>query len=162
MNYRLNTPAIVVLVLFLLLAVGLFGYTYMNSQKEELLVEEPDTTMEEEPADTARILTAKHDFSDGTHVVAGELDMPTPCERLTVEPFFVDGDTSNVELHFQTINESEEACAQVITPARFKVEFAAPESAAISATLNGESVVLNLVDIPEGEDLESFDEYIKG
>jgi len=165
MNYRLNTPAIIIVVLFILLAAGLFGYTLMKSKDAKIAEETP--TVQPQPEtnnlpDRARIITAKHDYTDGVHAIAGEIEVPTPCDRLTAETFFVEGNKRNVELQFKTTNESEGECVQAVTPARFKVEFEAPEDAAISATLDGEGIVLNLVEVPEGEDLDSFSEFIKG
>ena len=167
MNYRLNTQAIVIAAIFIILAIALFIFTINKARTGDEKVATDEIT-ETGPADTApgsaRIITAKHDFEDGMHTIAGTVDVPTPCDRLEAEPFFVEGDKTNVEIRFKTINQSaeDEACAQVITPARFKVEYEAPEEAVASATLNDESVVLNLIEVPEGEDLDSFSEFIKG
>lgn len=119
--------------------------------QDEVVVEEPSI-----------IITAKHSFSDGVHIVAGEVEMPTPCDLLESEVVVMESFPEQVLINFKTINQSEGLCAQVITPARFKVEFSASEGASISATLNGERVILNLIEAREGEDLDDFEIFIKG
>lgn len=158
MDYRMNKGAIIGVGVLLLLAAGVFAYTWLSKE------DEPEAAAQEEVQneEPERIITAMHQFEDGTHTVAGETDMPTPCEKLDTEVFFADGNQSRPEIRFTTVNESEEMCAQVITPARFKVEFDAPENATISGTLNGTPVRLNLVEVPEGENLDDFELFIKG
>ena len=55
-----------------------------------------------------------------------------------------------------------EVCAQVVTPARFKVSVGADKNAKLSATFNGQPVTLNLIEAAPGENLDNFELYIKG
>ncbi len=166
MNYRLNTPALYTLGVFLVLALILFGFILMrqNGAKKEIsnpATSPADTQVPEEKA--GKIITAKHDFVDGTHIIAGTIDLPSPCYILRHEVVFLNEEKTEVEVRFtSSVKDPAQACAQVIFPAPFKVEFEGPQKVAISATLNGEPIVLNLVNVPEGEDIESFSEFIKG
>lgn len=162
---RTNTKAIVTVLVLLIAAAGVFGYTWYQGRQDTRATPASTSTPQEpqRQEQDARIITAQHAFSDGEHTIAGELDVPTPCHLLETETFFIEGDPRKVELRFTTsVVESDEVCAQVITPARFKVTFEAPQDAAISATLDGEPVVLNLVDVPQGESLDEFEVFIKG
>ena len=100
MNYRLNKPLIIALAAFILFAIFLFSAVMKSSSPQE--APEPDQTQQEladtTAPDTTRIITAKHDFEDGMHVLVGEIEMPTACERLEATPFFVDGNNANVEV----------------------------------------------------------------
>lgn len=153
-------------IVLALLALGFFAYLWMGPKEDPEAGAPVGGALEGEQnaPDRAQIITAKHDYVDGLHAVAGEIPLPTPCEKLDAEAFFVEGNNANVEIQFTTTNlsEGDESCAQVITPARFKVEFEGPEDAAISATLNGEGAVLNLVPLPEGKNLDEFSEFMKG
>lgn len=163
---RLNTGAMVGLGLFLILAIGLFAYVMMNRGEENTVLEsdnELETTTAEPTTPETRI-TGLHDVTDGVHTVVGTYVVPTPCHRLTVEPFFTDGDRSNVELSFNVLGpeNEDEMCAQVVTDAPFKVTFEAPEDAVLSGTLNGEPIVLNLAPAGEDDNLDEFEEFYKG
>lgn len=113
-----------------------------------------------------RRITAQQQFNadEGVHIVAGEMDLPTPCHVLEHD-VEVQGEGENAEavINFTTrMEDDDQACAQVITPQRFKVTFEAPENTDITATLNNEDVTLNLVPVPEGENLEEFEVFMKG
>jgi hypothetical protein len=55
-----------------------------------------------------------------------------------------------------------EACAQVVTNQRFKIEARASKSANLKATFMGMPVELNLVEAGPGETPEEFELFIKG
>jgi hypothetical protein len=161
MNYRLNPVGIAIVGILVVLAIGLFAYSLLSGRSDEEVVEEPtDTAAQDEPRE---VVTAMHDFADGVHTVAGELDVPTPCHVLNSEAVFVNGDPNAVEVRLTTATEEDsEMCAQVVTAARYKVSFEAPENATITASLNGVPVQFSLVEVPEGEDLADFELFIKG
>jgi hypothetical protein len=120
------------------------------------------TTPQQTPTDQGRpsiTINAKHQFDNGKHIVAGELDLPTPCHILNWTVNVVS--PTNVIIDFTETTQAD-TCAQVITPARFKVEFNADENAKVSATVNGQPAVLNLIPASPGEDLNNFQIYIKG
>jgi len=106
-------------------------------------------------------ITAKHQYKNGTHIIAGEINLPTPCHILTSEVRIAESYPEQVTIAF-AYKSSAEMCAEVITPARFKVEFKAAEKASINATLNGKAVILNLIPAGPNEDLNDFELFIKG
>lgn len=159
---RINTPVVTTIVVLLVAALAFFAYLMLKESRTPSVAEEPPRVEEEDQTGMETRLIAKHEFVDGKHIVAGEFTLPTPCHVLTVTPHFIDDDERNVELQYSPFLVEGEICAQVLTQQTYKVEFEAPADAVISASINGEPAVLNLVDVPEGEDIESFDEYYKG
>ncbi len=158
MNYRINTTALTAVTLLVLVALGLFGYTYFLLPEK---VEAPEQTETASPRESDVVVTAQHQFSEGVHTIAGEFGVPTPCHRLEAETFVAEGGEIEVRL-LTVLMDGSETCAQVITPARFKVTFEAPEDIKIRALLDGARVGFNLIPVPEGESLDSFDVFIKG
>jgi hypothetical protein len=106
-------------------------------------------------------ITAKHQFKNGSHVVAGEVNVPTPCHILTTSAHIAESFPEQVTIAFVSQSNAE-FCAQVITTARFKVDFNASENATIKATWNGSPVELNLIPAGANEDLSNFELFIKG
>lgn len=107
------------------------------------------------------VVTAKHAYRNGQHIIAGEIPLPTPCHLLE-SSVSVSADKQTVILTLVSSVKTGEICAQVITPARFKVTAKADRSATIVATLNGQDVTLNLIEAGPNEDLDDFDLYMKG
>lgn len=124
-----------------------------------------ERTPAEEPKDVIvtpkTVVTAKHAYRNGEHIIAGEIPLPTPCHLLE-SSVSVSADKKTVALALVSSVKSGEVCAQVITPARFKVTARAERSATIVATLNGQEVTLNLIEAGPNEDLDDFELYIKG
>ncbi len=110
---------------------------------------------------TRATVTAKHAFLDGAHTVAGEIPLPTPCHILESSAL-TSGDKKSVLITLSSSIKAGDICAEVITPARFKVSAKADKSAVISATLNGQPVTLNLIEAGPNENLDNFELYIKG
>ncbi len=106
-------------------------------------------------------INAKHQYINGTHIVAGEANSPTPCDLLTSNTQTVNGTPQEVTINF-TSKTNGEVCAQTVTSNRFKAEFKAPENALIKATWNGKPVELNLIPADPNENLLNFDIFIKG
>ena len=153
---RISPKAIAALALLGVAAIGLFAYTFFFTKEQTTEEEVPEVVV---PA--AETVTAKHQFKNGIHIIAGEANVPTPCHRLLTNVLLKEGSSANVELAFTT-DASDDICAQVITPARFKSSFEAPENAIITATWNGAPVTLNLIPASEGENLDDFEIFIKG
>lgn len=107
------------------------------------------------------VVTAKHAYRDGKHIIAGEIPLPTPCDILEASAV-ASADKKQVLVTLVSSIKSGETCAQMITPARFKVTVAAHKDATMLATLNGQEVTLNLIEASAGEDLDNFELYIKG
>jgi hypothetical protein len=145
-----------------LIIVGMFTFAYLK--KSELESPEPTVTVTEDPSSPYGHITsidAKHFFIGGTHTVAGEILMPTPCDLLEWDTRIMESAPEQVIIDFTVINHTE-TCAQVMTPQRFKVSFDASSEAVIRATLAGREVILNLVPALDGETPEDFELFIKG
>lgn len=107
------------------------------------------------------VVTAKHAYANGVHTIAGEVPLPTPCHILDAVAK-VSADKKTVVVMLTSSVKTDEVCAQVITPARFKVTAKAAKDAHITATLNGQEITLNLMEAAPGENLDNFELYIKG
>lgn len=133
------------------------GSTVSTSQWEDTPAEKPDQIVISQKT----VVTAKHSYANGTHTVAGEVPLPTPCHILDAEAR-VSADKKTVVVALTSSMKTDEICSQVITPARFKVTAKATKDAHITATLNGQEITLNLIEATAGENLDNFDLYIKG
>ena len=150
---------------FVVIVVLLFGVSYYISQSNNELKNGESQIGDvngDVNVDVPRAtITAKHQYDSGMHIVAGEIEVPTPCHLLETDVIIRESFPEQVEVQF-TVSTQAEICAQVITPARFKVEFNASENARISGTLNGKPVVLNLISAGSEENLDEFELFIKG
>lgn len=150
-----------------IVAAALGGYLYMEVSRQVTDDAVPGWT--EQPAEGGaesvnaprRVITAKHAYKNGAHIIAGELELPTPCHVLDTSAS-ASADMKKVFVEFSAAQKAGEVCAQVITPARFKVNIVADKDAQFSATYNGEVVTLNLIEAGPNEDLDKFELYIKG
>lgn len=146
--------------LFVVLVAGMFTYAYLKraelSDLDPLMPAVATTT----PYGITRI-DGKHFFINGVHTIVGEISLPTPCDLLTTNARVAESMPEQVTFLFSVLNNSE-ACAQVVTAARFKVSANASEMASLSASFMGSSVDLNLVEASLGETPESFELFIKG
>ena len=100
-------------------------------------------------------------YEDGTHILVGEIDMPTPCDLLQHDYVVRESFPEQVHISFDVINEAE-MCAQVITPTRFQITVAADEAATFSADFMGRDIELNLRPPAPGETPEDFELFFKG
>lgn len=159
----MNTRIIVGILI--VLALIIFGITLYYSLSDRAAEDTDQVAPTEEPAVgyVPDVINALHQFKNGTHTLAGEVDVPTPCDLLETEAAVEvrEPQEDRVTIQFTTINESD-TCAQVITPARFKVTFATGEKAEIVGTWNGRPVKLNFVEVGPNDDIDNFDIYFKG
>jgi hypothetical protein len=107
------------------------------------------------------VITAKHAYKKGEHIVAGEVPLPTSCDILTSNAI-ASADKKQVLIQLSSSVKTGEGCAQEITPARFKINAKADKNAVITATFNGQAVTLNLIEAGADENLDNFELYIKG
>jgi len=146
---------------FIAIVALMFGYAYLKKSEidtpKEVFVPVPESTTE-----VPLPVNAVHFFENGTHILVGEVLMPTPCDLIETDARVAESMPEQVTVAFTVINNAN-ACAQVLTPQRFRVEFAASASAKIAATWNGVSVVLNLRDAEAGETPGTLEDlYFKG
>ncbi len=148
-------------ILLVCIAIALFTYTLVSApggtSPEALKNDEQNTSTS--PNDSSRLITAKHQYRGGVHTVAGTVDMPTPCHKLVVEPFFTKPG-EEVELRFNTVAPGED-CAQVVTSTPFKVTFEAPETVRITGAQDKVPVRLNLLPVDPGSSIDD-DSHVKG
>jgi len=158
-----NTEIIAGVVLLAIIAIG--GIYFMRYRLDGTVP--VDSSWENTPAteplleDAVTIVTAKHAFKDGKHTIAGELNVPSPCHTLELA-VAIDEAGLQAVIDFTATVKTGEICTQVVTPARFKVQFDAQKEVVITARLNGSPITLSLIDALPGEDLENFELYIKG
>ncbi|KKS84710.1 MAG: hypothetical protein UV60_C0016G0011 [Parcubacteria group bacterium GW2011_GWA2_43_11] len=150
MNYRINTKVVTLVVLLGIVAVGLFFYTLVFSPTE---ISSPAPDQVQSGQTEERIMTARHQYLDGIHTIAGVTEVPTPCHKLVAETFFTETNSTGVEIRFNTLLEGEECPSQPFE-VPFRVSFEADENAALSATWNGGPVRLNLIPLQSGEELD--------
>src|SRR3989344_5090564 len=155
-----------IFVLVALLVLGMFFYYFAPDslkfwQSQTAAVGDSTGTSNEPSEPVHETITAKHQFKNGKHIIAGDVNMPTPCHILTTSAQVAESFPEQVTIQFVS-RTSGEFCAQVITPARFKVEFTASENATVKATWNGQPVSLNLIPALPTDDLDNFELFIKG
>jgi hypothetical protein len=149
-------------ILFVLVVVGMFVFTYLKRGELATIDETPIVTKTEvTPYDHITRVDAKHFFIDGVHTLVGEIPMPTPCDLVDSSALVAESFPEQVTIDFNIINNAD-SCVQVVTDQRFKVSFNASSGASISARLNGRAIELNLIPAGEGESPDDFELYIKG
>ena len=141
------------LIVIIILIGGTWSWVkfYKSDEGDVPLVQNDEPIMD---------ITAKHQFKDGKHIIAGEVNLPTPCYILDTEAVVAESYPEQVTLKFIATTQAE-MCAQVITVDRFKVEFNASKDAVIKATWNGKPAKLNLIPAGTDEDLNNFEIFIK-
>lgn len=154
-----------VVIVFVLIVVGMFGFAYLRSgeidEREQQAGEQNAPEALDERYDYIERVTAKHFYIDGVHTLAGEVEMPTPCDLLEADAAVAESMPEQVAVDFSVINNAE-FCAQVITPQRFKVSASASPEATFTAEFMGRPVELNLVPAAEGETPDDFEIFFKG
>lgn len=153
---------LVAIISLAVLGVGgwlIFGNQTPDALRDPAAIGEATNNGEQAHMET---ISAYHQYRNNTHIIAGEYPLPTPCHILNTEATVTEGDPDSVTIAFEVTSEDPGVCAQVITPARFRVEFNADENAEITATLNGEEVILNRIEVGPEENLEDYDTFIKG
>jgi len=161
-NKRINIVLAVVILLSVLVVSGIAFWSWRQGKTATDIIQEPLPQPETPLKSPEKIITAKHQFKDGTHTIVGEIDMPTPCHLLDWDVAVGESFPEQVMIGFKSVYKSTDACAQVITPQRFKVTFKASKDAVISATFDGKKIILNLIEALDGEDLDNFELFIKG
>ncbi len=150
---------VLIVILFTLIVVGMFGYAYLKRAEIVSEVIVPPVTVD--PYASITRVDAKHYYIDGVHTLVGEMVFPTPCDLLESEAIIQESYPEQINISFSVINNSE-MCAQMMTNQRFKVSASASPEATFTASLNGRALELNLVPAQDGEVPEDFELFIKG
>lgn len=147
-----------VIVILVVLTAGYWWYS--GRQQEKGTGDMASSTI---PVSEQDIVTVKHAYKDGSHIIVGSLMLPTPCEELSWETPIAESMPEQVSITFTSkTKEGSEVCAQTLTAQSFKVTVKASEKARFSASLNGTPLRLNIIEAGEGEDLENFEVKLKG
>lgn len=147
-----NQIKLILLVVLIILIGSIFfvypKYSHDNGSNNK----NPETINESEQ----KILTLRHQFKDGEHTFVGQLDVPTPCHTVLARVL-----PSNKSLIEITTKSKEEVCAQTVTNKSFGVKFEGEKDTVFSATLNGQPIEINIIDISLDKDI--YDPvFIKG
>jgi cbb3-type cytochrome oxidase subunit 3 len=145
----------VILLFFIVLFAGAYLY---NKDKRENLDQERQAAIEEESQRPSVTLNIKHQYKDGTHLIVGLLELPTPCDQITTNVTKNTGETI-VDINYSS---GEEICAQVITEKEFRISFAGSADENIIAKLNGELINLNLFEIDPTKNIDEVEIFNKG
>lgn len=160
-----------IMVSIVIVAVVVLGYLfirpYWSSQKNlegvdnvPSWTEAPATTSSSLPSEKI-IITAKHQWKAGSHTIAGEVVVPSPCHLLESSSS-ASADGTKAFLEIRASIAPGESCSQTPTPLRFKVTQKGDKNTAWSATYNGMAATLNLIEAGPNEDLSNFELFIKG
>ncbi len=154
---------ILFVVLFLLVVTGMFTFAYLKRSEQVPSTETPTATVDAASTTVPYVtrVDAKHYIIGDTHTFAGIIDMPTPCHLLEATARVLESMPEQINIDFTVINNAE-ACVQVITPQRFKVEAGASKEAVITATWEGVPIELNLIPAGPGESPDDFELFLKG
>jgi hypothetical protein len=158
-----NIIAAVVVLALIIAGMFIFAYLKKAELNQNPADQTPTATPSGDEAPFAGItrVDAKHFFDGKTHTLAGEMNMPTPCDLLNWSTRIQESMPETAIVEFDVINNAE-SCIQVITPQRFLVSFDASENAVIRATLKGQEIDVNLIPALPGETPEDFELFIKG
>ncbi len=148
---------ITIVVILILLLVG--GWVWVKYKDTWFKKTAPSGQVQ--GAESEMEITAKHQFKNGKHIVAGEVNLPTPCYVLGTEATVAQSMPEQITLKF-TATTHGDMCAQVITVERFRFDFSASQNAVIKATWNGKPAKLNLIPAGANEDLTNFEIFLKG
>lgn len=144
------TALLVLLIVFLFVSENIFNKT---------IVDQLNTPLQEEAI--LPIVDIKEQYKDSNYTFVGSIDLPTPCH--TVEANVNQITDVMFEIIVNTIEPKEDVmCAQVITPRQYSVSFEGPETVLVYANINGVIHELSRFVVPEGEDINAFELYIKG
>jgi len=145
---------------FVIVAMSILGGTaiYKNNQEPPTNVYTREDAIKDEITRPLETLNVKHQYRNGNHIFVGTLELPTPCHTYNTQ---VDTTESATEIKIKTA-PSDNMCAQVITEKIFKVSFDAEEDELAVFSINGELVNLNIFEIPNEEDINDIEVFIKG
>src|SRR3989338_7092201 len=145
-----STLIIAAVIVVALIGLGLVAYqsSVLNTERDAEIAS--TTRWMNQPAELPldvvvtqkTVVTAKHAYKGGEHIIAGEVPMPTPCHILEATATTTE-DKMLVLVSLTTSVKTGEMCSQVITTGRFKVDIAANKNAKIEGTLNGQEITLS-------------------
>jgi len=157
-NNKKTTAIIIAIIVIILIGAGF----YFSSKKSGVQTTTEDQIPLKDGSSSSYKITsinARHQYKNGKHIYAGVIDLPTPCHSVSIEA--VSSGAGKYTLEFTT-KTTDEICAQVITPRPFRVEFTAVKNIIVDATLDGEFVTFNVLEVKESEDIDKVQFNDKG
>lgn len=106
------------------------------------------------------VVQLKHQYKDGEHVYAGTLDLPNACYTLNSRAEV--GDATHTLITLDTLMNTEEMCAQVITSRDFRISVEGGDEMNVEGVLNDMAIEFNIFEVPENQDIDNFEINIKG
>ncbi len=164
-NNKIIIGAVVVIIVsfVLFLIFSFFSSTEDYSNDKATNAEPTDVADETDRLSHIDRINAVHFFEDDEHIFVGEIDMPTPCDLLEFQGLVLESYPEQIRLEFTVLNtDTENMCAQVVTPQRFRIDVSASEDAEVTAIFNGRTVELNLLTPQQGDTPDDFELFIKG
>lgn len=150
------TPVVIGVIIVAIIGLLIWGF-FFKSPKEVLAPNDEVITKINTPAKTLTI-DVKHQYKNGTHLYGGLVNLPSPCYSLGS---VISINSAAVNITLNSTN-SDNTCAQVITPTYFKVSVTGPAKVTLKGTLDGKPVQFNIFEIGANEDFDSADIYYKG
>lgn len=151
----MKNTIISIVILIALLVLVLFGFQKFFNRN--IISPERESIQEE----ILPVHEIKEQYDGTTYTFAGTIDLPTPCHSL--ETNVVQLSESEYQIQINTVSPGEDVmCAQVISPQPYNISFDAPADIAITAQIDGQDYELSRFVVPEGEDINLFELYIKG
>jgi hypothetical protein len=142
----------------LIIAIITIGAYFNNKNKLEALDQAREEAINNEIQRPSVTVNVKHQFKDGAHTFIGNLELPTPCHKISTEVIKEENETI-IDISYASTSE---VCAQVITEKEFTVIFAGEIDENIIARLNGELVNLNIYDIDPKQNIYEVEIFNKG
>jgi hypothetical protein len=144
-----------------LIAVALIGFIFVFLKSQTINEPSiPSTTPTSTGIVIPSIITAKHAYRNGEHILTGEINLPTQChileQTVTILP-----DESRATIAFSR-NFSGGDCPGGEKPTRFLVKFKGKPDTIIRTTVDGQEVPLSLIEAAPGEDIENTEIFLKG
>lgn len=109
------------------------------------LVQQKETQIADDGSKSARVLRVDHYFENGVHTYMGTITAPTPCHDIVSKVTVMESYPEQVTIDLK-LEGASNFCAQVITQAPFEASFKASKDARISATLDGNPVILKVTE----------------
>jgi len=109
-------------------------------QKTQIMTPPNDTSVS-----TLDHITAHHFWKDGTHTLEGRITLPTPCHTFSSQVLIAESYPEQITVAF-TVAPGAGVCVEMIAEKPFSISFKASKDAIIRATLNGQSITLDLIE----------------
>lgn len=155
---------IIGLIVIALVTIFFWGF-FAKSPKQVLAPNENIVLGITSTTSPAQIIDIKHQFKNGTHNYAGIIDLPNPCYSLSSKIISIDSpltNTSSFQIDLISKN-SDQMCADVMTPTYFKLIITGQSKVSLlKGTFNSKPIKFNVFEVPENEDIDNYDIYIKG